>query len=367
MKEVIFCTDGIFPHSIGGMQRHSKLLIEQMSKDSNLELIVVHPHKETVFDVKTGVKEVSIEGIDESKNYLKECYHYSKRVSKVLDEYPNAIIYSQGLSVWYKVKKYGERLIINPHGLEPFQTISIKDKLISIPFRLIFRKIFKRARFVVSLGGELTEILKKNVKNQKIYELPNAVNLPNEKIKGIKNQPEKLEFLFVARFASNKGIHILMDAIDKLNRLGYNDKIFFHLCGKGPLYDDYVKNHQKENVKFWGFVSDDDLRNLYETVDVFCFPTLFEGMPTVVLEAMSYKLPVIVSNTGATAVLVDENNGYLIEKNNVDALFDAITAYVDLGEEQKNKLAENSLSKVEEFFTWQKVAKRHLELFNSIN
>ncbi|MGV2336128.1 MAG UNVERIFIED_CONTAM: glycosyltransferase family 4 protein [Planctomycetaceae bacterium] len=47
---------------------------------------------------------------------------------------------------------------------------------------------------------------------------------------------------------------------------------------------------------------------------MFVFPTRFEGMPTVVLEAMAAAMPIIVSETGATGEFVSSDNGYLIKK-----------------------------------------------------
>ena len=42
--KLVFCTDGIFPDTVGGMQKHSKLLIEAIAKMNVIDLIVIHPH-----------------------------------------------------------------------------------------------------------------------------------------------------------------------------------------------------------------------------------------------------------------------------------------------------------------------------------
>ena len=42
--QVVFCTDGIFPHAVGGMQKHSKLLVEELARMNVLDLVVIHPH-----------------------------------------------------------------------------------------------------------------------------------------------------------------------------------------------------------------------------------------------------------------------------------------------------------------------------------
>jgi glycosyltransferase involved in cell wall biosynthesis len=364
--EIVFCTDGIFPHAIGGMQRHSRLLVEELAKDHGLSIIVVHPHAaKKVFDESTGVEEIEIDIGRSSGKYLVDCYTYSKEVFKIIRQHPQALIYAQGLSVWYNITHTGKRVIINPHGLEPFQAISLKDKIITAPFRLIFRYLFKRSAMVVSLGGRLTGILQQLAgANGKVVVLPNAVNIPAEMNRSFTNLPVK--FLFVGRFAFNKGIGILLDAIMELNKEGYENKMFFNLVGKGPLYDEFKSIYQAPNIHFAGFADDNELSALYRSSDVFVLPTLFEGMPTVVLEAMCYSMPVIVTDVGATRELVDESNGFIIEKNSVDSLKKAMLKYFNMTAVERKSLADRSYLKVKDNFTWPVVAEKHKTIFRQL-
>ena len=366
--KIIFCTDGIFPQLVGGMQRHSRLLIEELAKNPELELIIVHPHAEKVFDPAFNIREISLRGKDKDKNYLMESYRYSKRVYNVIRKFDDALIYSQGLSVWYKIEKIGHRLVLNPHGLEPFQGLTIKDNLIGIPFRQVFTHLFEHARYVVSLGGNLTKILQANISDPlKIVELANAVSKPSITENDLVRPDTKpLQALFVSRFAANKGIPVLMQAISELNEAGYEDAIRFCLAGKGPLYEQYASANIFNNVDLPGFITDEQLENLYKTSHLFILPTLFEGMPTVVLEAMARGLPIIVSDVGATAELVDGSNGYLIEKNNVEELKQAIIHFTGLTAERRNELGRHSLQKINERFTWDKVSEQHVKVFRKL-
>lgn len=366
---VVFCTDGIFPHQIGGMQRHSRLLVEELA-EYNIEVHVIHPHQGTqVFESIPGVIEHPIQGIDVNKNYLKESKKYSKRVYGVVKSLPaNTIVYNQGFAVWYGIKEFTDRLITNPHGLEPFQVMSAKDKLIAIPFKRVFSKIFSNSRYTVSLGGHLTRILLEIVPKERITVLPNAVKPLEEAV--LKTKPESeapLSLFFIARFAPNKGIDVLMQAIEELNAEGYANKLHFKLGGKGPLYEEYKANCQLSNVDILGFVSDEDLQKYYAEADAFVFPTLFEGMPTVVLEAMRNYLPVIVSDTGATKELVNKSNGYLIEAGSVESLKRAIVSYFQLNSDEKNTMSQNSFDKFSSKFTWARVAEAHMKLFKQMS
>lgn len=362
-----FCTDGIFPDKVGGMQRHSRLLVEELVKYSNLNITVYHPHEKEVFKKSGNLTEVLIPEIDIDKNYLKECKNYSERIYNELIKGEFDVIYSQGLAVWFKMEEFTDKLIVNPHGLEPFQAIGLKNKAIAVIYKRVFKSIFKKAKHVVSLGGMLTDILNKNVDPKKIVVLPNATNLPQKiSTHQFPDTKQPLKMMFVSRFAQNKGIHILIDVIKKLNDAGYEDSMFFNLAGKGPLYEHYKTNFNFKNIKYWGFISDEDLNSLYASSDCFVFPTLFEGMPTVVLEAMSNKLPIIVTNVGATVELVDKSNGYLIKRDNREVLEKAILDFFGLSKEDKAVLSRNSHQKVKENFTWERVAERHIELFEDV-
>ncbi len=118
---------------------------------------------------------------------------------------------------------------------------------------------------------------------------------------------------------------------------------------------------------FAGGADDETLFRLYRESDVFVLPTLFEGMPTVALEAMSYGLPVIITDTGATLELAGDDNAIIIEKRSVDSLVTAICKMVDMHIVERQKMSEASVKKVSSNFTWPVVAENHLKLFRSLN
>jgi glycosyltransferase involved in cell wall biosynthesis len=366
--QVVFCTDGIFPHAVGGMQKHSKLLVEELARMNVLDLIVIHPHHDKkVFDASLGIIEIAIERGKKYWSYMYNEYRYSMQVAKELEKYPSAVIYSQGLSVWHNARKYGKRMIVNPHGLEFYQAITLPKKLKALRFSAAFNRLFAVSAKVVSLGGRLTALLHKNISRseKKVVVLPNAVNMPNEKTERVFHK-EPMQVLFVGRFASNKGINILMDAVRELNKEGYQNILQFNLVGKGPLFEMFSTTFKAPNVNYLGFADDDKLVELYKQNDLFVLPTFFEGMPTVVLEAMSYGMPIIVTDTGATTDLVNDSNGYIIEKADVKSLKNALLNFYQLDDAKKKMLSINSYNKVKDNFTWKVVAQKHYELFRAM-
>jgi glycosyltransferase involved in cell wall biosynthesis len=367
--KVIFVTDGIFPYAVGGMQRHSRLLIEALATTKTCELIVVHPHTNfRIFETFPCITEIALPMVKPSNQwqYLLHHYRYSSHVLKILKQHPTAIIYSQGMAVWKGIKQVQHRLIINPHGLEFFQVLTLKEKIITLLFRWIHKYLFRHCARVISLGGRLTDLLIKQgrVEKERIVIIPNAVNMPEPFTRHY--DKSVLQFLFVGRFAFNKGIDILARAIQHINQEGYAGRMQFVLVGQGPEYDRITATLKEPNVLFTGGIDDEMLSRLYRESDVFVLPTLFEGMPTVALEAMSYGLPLIITDTGATLELADEDNALIIEKRSVSSLVEALRTMVRMDSASRKKMSEASLQKVSRKFTWQVVAAQHVNLFQTL-
>ena len=360
--KVAFCTDGVYPFALGGMQKHSRMLIDELSGYDDLEITVIHPHTEIVFD-NPEIEEISLRCTNGGKNYVLECYNYSKRVYSAIMELNPDVIYSQGLSVWYGIKNLKKRTIVNPHGLEPYQAIGTREKIVTFPLRLALNNVIANSSVVISLGGWLSEILmRKCSRDGNVVVIPNGARDSFYQPKN-ENERREIRVLFLARFAKNKGISILFDAFDELQRRGLLDRFEFTLAGKGPLYNFYKSNNRHDNVQLTGFVPDGEIATLYKEHDLFLFPTLYEGMPTVVLEAMSFGLPIIVTDVGATRELVDDSNGKVISPNSVDELVESLKWFSELTFSHRKDLADSSLRKFRESFTWEKIAKRHHDLF----
>lgn len=364
MLHVVICTDGVFPHALGGMQRHSRLLAEHLAASGTLRLTVIHPHQVPVFDPASGIEEVSVQPIDEQRFYLRELWRYSGRVAEELDRLRPDVVFSQGFSVWKDIGRFSDRLIVHPHGLEMFQAIGRKERAVNWPFRIGLRYIARRSRFVISLGGKLTGILQRLVKGTEatVVTIPNAVDIPANVSPG-KVHETPVRLLFVGRFAFNKGLDVLMSVARRLVAEGRSSLVRFELAGSGPLLATYQAMGLPSNVTLLGRVDDERLFQLYTECDALLLPTRFEGMPTVVLEAMARAKPILVSDVGATAELVDAGNGYLLPKGDADALYAAVIAFAAMEPSRREALGKASWERARSRFDWRPVSAGFMELF----
>jgi glycosyltransferase involved in cell wall biosynthesis len=368
---VIFCTDGIFPHTVGGMQRHSRLLVEALARTGAVALTVVHPHVGIdPFPDFPEIKCIAVAPMPGERPYFLELRDYSKRVLEIVLQHPDHLVYSQGLSLWAGFGQVARRTIVNPHGLEPYQTLDWKTWAKTWLFRLVETGIFRRAARVVSLGGHLTDILRRVMSRHhsaRIVVLPNATNPVTLPEGYAKRRANGVGFLFAGRFASNKGIDILLAAAQILHDRGYTGRFRVNLVGKGPLWEDLQAQYTLPDVHFLGFVPDEGLDALYLEDDVFVLPTLFEGMPTVVLEAMARAMPILVTDVGATLELVGPENGRIVPKRDAQALAQAMAELIELDDAAFAALSAASLAKFQARFTWEAVADSHVQLFRALH
>ena len=161
----------------------------------------------------------------------------------------------------------------------------------------------------VSLGGRITDImLKLGIKEEKIISLPVAIDEAwfNSKPRSSNDQP--LTLLFVGRFESRKGLSSLLTAFEKV--LSDQTDITLSIVGNIP----HSQRRKITNVKYVGLVKEEEeMKRIMDAHDILMVPSMAEGMPTVILEAMSRRMSVMCTPVGANEVMVDEKSGWVLK------------------------------------------------------
>ena len=150
--------------------------------------------------------------------------------------------------------------------------------------------------------------------NNKVRIINNGVELPS--ILEKKTSSPIVNILCISRLDSNKGIDWLINVFSETFR---DDKgIELTIAGAGPLYEslnNFISNKDITNVKLLGFV--EDIQSQLSSADIFVLPSKFESFPLSILEAMSFGLPIIATDTGGVSDMVEnDQNGYLVNYNN---------------------------------------------------
>jgi glycosyltransferase involved in cell wall biosynthesis len=177
--------------------------------------------------------------------------------------------------------------------------------------------------------------------------------------------------LFVGKFVLKKGIPVLLDAVAALKAKGRPVQLL--LIGGGPLEADLRARAAalgvEADVRFLGWVKNDELPSYYAAADVVCVPSVqdahgeTEGTPVVLQEAMSCGAVVVASRTsGIVDVVRDGENGWSVPPADATALSAALTIALDAPIAERESLRAAARRSAAEH-RWERVAERYYEFF----
>lgn len=145
-----------------------------------------------------------------------------------------------------------------------------------------------------------------------------------------KNKTDKLVFGFVGGIAKHKGVHVLVEAFNKLKSEDVELRIYGPYGPHSRYFNELQAKIGDDKIKFMGVFN--DARYPYSEIDVLVVPSIcYEtGGPLVVTEAFITKTPVIASNLGCIPEFVEDGKtGMLFEAGNADHLLETMEALID--------------------------------------
>jgi glycosyltransferase involved in cell wall biosynthesis len=132
-----------------------------------------------------------------------------------------------------------------------------------------------------------------------------------------------LKFLYVGRVSREKDIDRLVEAFDRLRQGGHAASLV--IVGDGPYRKELQARCQGSPIAFTGLLEGEELATAYASADVMVFPSTTDTFGNVVLEAQASGLPVIVSDLGGPAEIVQgHDSGIIVNHQEPQALVDAM-------------------------------------------
>lgn len=244
-------------------------------------------------------------------------------------------------------------IMVEIHGMEYFRILD-DSKLLSKLMAVLIRYSLKHATKVRSLSTKMTEMFATRGITKNIVLIPNRVNFNifnKPKVSHVLHNP--IRIISVGRFVWEKGYGNAIRAVLALQKK-YDIELM--LVGGGPLYRDYLEiTNGYKGFTFHDWLSQDDLVQLLYESDIYIQPSLSEGMPRTILEAMSARLPIIASDVGAiSGVIVNGENGMLIKGDTVSELERALESLIE-NNDLRQKIAKNGYSDAAMKYEWKKV------------
>lgn len=347
----------------GGAERVLALMVNSLAKNPKNKISVI-----TLFESKEGYK------LDPSINRVK-----LKKTKFIPSHTLRSII---NLSRYYKDKSNRPDVIVSFVTLTNLITIVVA-KLFSIKIiaqehnsYLRYMKgrkritdftkkhVYKRANIITVLTSFDIEFYKKHGSN--VYVMPNPCSF-----KSIVDNSHKREKVILAAGHLNRYHHkgfdnliLLMVPIFKENP---NWKL--KIAGSGDEGLKYLTKLAKENnllnkIVFTGFIN--NISEVMHESSIFILPSRFEGLPMVLLEAMSQGTTCISYNckTGPSDIIENNINGLLIEDQNISKMQNGLRELIN-NEELRYKLSNEGIKSLDKYHI-SEITKRYEDLFNKI-
>ncbi|SER55564.1 Glycosyltransferase involved in cell wall bisynthesis [Butyrivibrio fibrisolvens] len=248
-----------------------------------------------------------------------------------------------------------------------------QDRFTSV-YKLIgpcIKAIWKNADALVANSQGLKKMAMDFYDKKNIMIIPNGANVrafsTDAGDSDLQHDQNDIRLLFVSRLIERKGLQDILPQMKELADRCYSTgkTIHFDIVGDGPyreVLEDIVSRYGiTDIVTFHGQKSKAELPAYYSAADIFIFPSRKEGMPNVVLEAMSYGLPVIMTPCQGSDELID-GNGYVIDAESFAGRIYELTE--DIG--KRRSMGDRSLELVSEVFSWRQTANKYMELFGAI-
>ena len=186
-------------------------------------------------------------------------------------------------------------------------------------------------------------------KNKEIKVIPGGVDTSFFKPSKNKSKNKEVVILGVGRLIKRKGFNYLIEALSNIKE----ERFQLWLAGDGPEKTSLISLAEKKGilskVKFLGIKDKNEMLKIYQKADIFCLPSLNEGMSNAILEAMACSLPIITTNTPGAKELINNNgNGHIAKQRNVKDIADKLKSLI-INKELREKMGKKSIKIVEKF------------------
>ncbi len=333
-KKRILLLSFIFSPNIGGVESHLDDLCEELTKNGHFVSVITY---------QPLLANINAPKFDKKKNFeIRRIPWLKFNLFNRLEKYPILqmaylvpIIFFY--SLFYLIKNYRKIDIIQTHGFNMaivgffLSVITGKPFTVNTHVSFYFNKeslyaktlvyILNKAKYILVLTHEShKELIRIGVKNVVVYHqwIDNKLFSPKNRESSRKRynlKEDNFVVMFAGRFVEAKGIKLILEAAEKVRK-----GIVFVIVGSGQLKET-IENQAKNNLalRFIGRVDRKELPILYSASDICLFPsiqattTYAEGIPRVMIEALTCGTPLIATKTGGVGEVINDKVGFFIK------------------------------------------------------
>ncbi len=236
-------------------------------------------------------------------------------------------IYPDCFAAVLLAKWFNKKVVISARGSD----INAYTKLFLI--RILIQYTLKQADAIIAVSHDLkNKIQEMGINESKIKVISNGVDtdqfrpLPKNQLEAVLPFEKKGRLILtVGALRKVKNQHLLIEAFSQIVSMENYEDLKLVIVGSGTqkhaLKEQIYKLKLSNQIFLVGAVPNDRLVHWYNHADLFCLPSLNEGCPNVVLEALACHVPVVATNVGGIPDLISsENIGILADPGSLDSL-----------------------------------------------
>ncbi|MEM3362609.1 MAG: glycosyltransferase family 4 protein [Candidatus Micrarchaeia archaeon] len=264
-------------------------------------------------------------------------------------------------------KLTGVPVVITSHGGDIKKNIN--NQIINRRITSRILKTFSEAQAVTAISYYMREqILELNASPDKVYLIPNGIQLNEFKYFGNKASLSKESYiLYLGRLVQVKGVDILIQAFSKM--IAQHPEIRLKIAGEGREIDNLIKLADdlrvKGNIDFLGFIRGEEKIRLLSKALFLVLPSQREGFPVVILEAFASGLPVIASRVGGISDIIrDGVNGFLVPSGDIEEFAKKMSLLIK-NDILRKRFALKALATVNSY-DWSIIVKKYIDVYQQI-
>jgi len=368
-KKILVVSATCFP-SIGGIQTYLKNFFNYKSDLFEFEILTSNLNSnDIIIENYDGIKiyRVPVIAPDQSFFFSIKLLPVFKRIIKNVD-----LVHLHGYHNLFTFILFLSRkipVVFTPHFHE---TPKKKSRILMFKiYNLLFGRYFFAKSDIIILNNQLNRKIisrKFNINPSKMIVLPEGVNVIIDKEIEKQSEIVRPRILSIGRLERNKGIYRVLNVFYRLIKL-YPESVL-NIVGSGTERNNIEKIIQKDdNLKsiiLHSNISNNEIKNLYKTTDIFLMLSDYESFGLAFAEAIASGIPSIgVNRGGVLQYAIDKHNSLLVSNPNdfEDILNKLIYLIKDF--EIRNKLSKNG-KEIRKIYSWEKNALMTYSIYNKL-
>ena len=347
------------PKWLGGTEVATLELSRELAKNKKNKIYIITSNHRELKKLKEKFKLYPIKVLNLPKfkviNYIIKTTNIIKKINPDIVHCQSTL---PALAAFFSKKPY----VVYCRGSDIYLTGKIKNK--------INKFVLKHAEKVIALTKNMQKKIKKDYKIDSIL-IYNGIDINKYKLnkaklrKQSKLKDEKV-IIYIGTLKKVKGVEYLIKAFKNINKKFPNTKLW--IIGDGPErrnLEALTKNLKLKNIVFFGKKSNDKIPKYTIASDILVLPSLSEGFPMAILEAMASGLPIVASKvTGVSEIVKDKINGFLVKPKNSKEIAEKVSIILK-NKNLQSRFRKNNLKEVKKY-SWKKTGNQLEKVYKQI-